>query len=64
MQGRQQLGLYLCEVHNEVRQRQGKRPFDCARWRERWGGDDWDEQFGEQKTGCDPREYADVDEEA
>ena len=63
MQGRDQLGLYLCTVHNEVRQRQGKRMFDCSRWRERWGGQDWDEEYGEEKTNCDLREYGDVDDD-
>ena len=63
VQGRDQLGLYLCAVHNDVRQRQGKRTFDCARWRERWGGQDWEEEFGEERTHCDPKEYGDVEEE-
>ena len=57
--GRERLGLFLCAAHNDVRQLQGKRLFDCSRWKERWGGDDWDED----KQPCDDREYGDVDDE-
>ncbi|KAH8592336.1 augmenter of liver regeneration [Bisporella sp. PMI_857] len=34
--GRQELGMWLCEAHNEVNRKLGKREFDCARWEERW----------------------------
>jgi len=60
--GRDQLGLYLCEAHNEVRSMQGKRLFDCRRWRERWGGEDWDDEYGE-RVRCDEKEYGDVEAE-
>lgn len=61
VQGRQQLSGYLCRVHNDVRERQGKRLFDCDRVLERWGGHDWDDTHGEK--ACDEREYGDVEDE-
>ncbi|KAI9676862.1 MAG: hypothetical protein M1817_006701 [Caeruleum heppii] len=30
------LGRWMCEAHNEVNRKLGKREFDCERWRERW----------------------------
>jgi len=61
VQGRQQLSTYLCRVHNDVRERQGKRLFDCSRVLERWGGHDWDDKHSDKE--CDEREYGDVEDE-
>jgi mitochondrial FAD-linked sulfhydryl oxidase len=33
---RQDFGQWLCEAHNEVNVKLGKRTFDCSRWEERW----------------------------
>lgn len=34
--GRDQLGRWMCEAHNDVNRKLGKPVFDCARWQERW----------------------------
>lgn len=39
VEGREGLGRWLCEAHNEVNEKLGKERFDCGRWEERWGGD-------------------------
>lgn len=38
VEGREGLGRWLCEAHNEVNEKLGKERFDCGRWEERWGG--------------------------
>jgi FAD-linked sulfhydryl oxidase len=30
------LSLWMCDAHNDVSKRLGKKTFDCARWRKRW----------------------------
>ncbi|KAI9787659.1 MAG: hypothetical protein M1839_000190 [Geoglossum umbratile] len=34
--GRGEFGTWMCEAHNEVNRKLGKREFDCRRWEERW----------------------------
>lgn len=34
--GREGLGTWMCEAHNEVNRKLGKKEFDCKRWEERW----------------------------
>lgn len=36
VEGREGLGRWMCEAHNEVNRKLGKGEFDCARWEERW----------------------------
>lgn len=36
VEGREGLGRWMCEAHNEVNRKLGKREFECARWEERW----------------------------
>ncbi|KAA6413745.1 MAG: augmenter of liver regeneration [Lasallia pustulata] len=36
VEGREGLGRWMCEAHNEVNRKLGKGEFDCERWRERW----------------------------
>lgn len=33
---RAEFGNWLCEAHNEVNRKLGKKEFDCSRWEERW----------------------------
>ncbi|KAI9751843.1 MAG: hypothetical protein M4579_005866 [Chaenotheca gracillima] len=33
---RDEFGTWMCEAHNEVNRKLGKREFDCSRWAERW----------------------------
>ncbi|KAF2664513.1 hypothetical protein BT63DRAFT_429277 [Microthyrium microscopicum] len=33
---RSDFGRWLCEAHNEVNTKLGKKTFDCERWEERW----------------------------
>jgi len=55
---RESFSLYLCKVHNEVRNRQGKREFDCSKIFDRWGGHDW-----KPNDECDEeREFGDVED--
>lgn len=35
--GREGLGRWMCEAHNEVNRKLGKEGFDCRRVEERWG---------------------------
>ncbi|KAG9249140.1 ERV/ALR sulfhydryl oxidase domain-containing protein [Calycina marina] len=35
-ESRDEFGRWLCEAHNEVNRKLGKREFDCTRWQERW----------------------------
>lgn len=34
--GRSEFGNWLCEAHNEVNRKLGKKEFDCSKWEERW----------------------------
>jgi FAD-linked sulfhydryl oxidase len=34
--GREELGRWMCEAHNEVNRKLGKAEFDCRLWKERW----------------------------
>ncbi len=36
VEGRDGLGRWMCEAHNEVNRKLGKGLFDCGRWEERW----------------------------
>ncbi|SCU80512.1 LAMI_0B02718g1_1 [Lachancea mirantina] len=38
---RDELGLWMCEAHNEVNEKLGKSKFDCSFWKNRWI-DGWD----------------------
>ncbi|KAI4164135.1 MAG: hypothetical protein LQ342_002099 [Letrouitia transgressa] len=40
VEGREGLGRWMCEAHNAVNRKLGKREFDCGGWEERW------------RTGC------------
>lgn len=34
--GRKEFGNWLCQAHNEVNRKLGKKEFDCSKWEERW----------------------------
>ncbi|GKT48417.1 FAD-linked sulfhydryl oxidase ALR [Colletotrichum spaethianum] len=36
VEGRNEFGNWLCQAHNEVNRKLGKREFDCSKWEERW----------------------------
>ena len=36
VEGREGLGRWMCEAHNEVNRKLGKGEFDCRFWKERW----------------------------
>ncbi|KAL8763055.1 MAG: hypothetical protein Q9184_001082 [Pyrenodesmia sp. 2 TL-2023] len=36
VEGRNGLGTWMCEAHNEVNRKLGKQEFDCGKWEERW----------------------------
>ena len=36
VRGRSEFGRWMCEAHNEVNEKLGKKTFDCGRWEERW----------------------------
>ncbi|MCJ1310016.1 hypothetical protein MMC25_003677 [Agyrium rufum] len=36
VEGREKLGRWMCEAHNEVNVKLGKQTFDCSKWAERW----------------------------
>lgn len=40
VQGRRELSLWFCTMHNLVNERLGKPTFDCSRVLNRWRGDD------------------------
>lgn len=53
VQGRMGLGMWMCEAHNEVNRKLGKRVWDCGggEWVGRWvegGGGDGDGDGGER----------------
>ncbi|KAF2687858.1 hypothetical protein K458DRAFT_360620 [Lentithecium fluviatile CBS 122367] len=33
---REEFGRWMCEAHNAVNVKLGKKPFDCDKWEERW----------------------------
>ncbi|CZR57621.1 related to erv1 protein, mitochondrial precursor [Phialocephala subalpina] len=35
-ESREEFGRWMCEAHNGVNRKLGKREFDCNRWEERW----------------------------
>ena len=35
-ESRDEFGKWLCEAHNDVNRKLGKKEFDCGRWQERW----------------------------
>ncbi|CAG8961288.1 hypothetical protein HYFRA_00013567 [Hymenoscyphus fraxineus] len=35
-ESRDEFGRWMCEAHNEVNRKLGKREFDCGKWEERW----------------------------
>jgi FAD-linked sulfhydryl oxidase len=35
-ESRREFGMWMCEAHNEVNRKLGKKEFDCDRWEERW----------------------------
>ncbi|KAF7918727.1 uncharacterized protein EAE97_011822 [Botrytis byssoidea] len=35
-ESRAEFGKWMCEAHNDVNRKLGKREFDCERWEERW----------------------------
>ncbi|KAL6721414.1 Flavin-linked sulfhydryl oxidase of the mitochondrial IMS [Lecanora helva] len=34
--GRGEFGRWMCEAHNEVNRKLGKKEFECGKWEERW----------------------------
>lgn len=36
LSGRSEFGTWMCEAHNEVNRKLGKKEFDCRFWEERW----------------------------
>ncbi|KAJ5885258.1 hypothetical protein N7495_009768 [Penicillium taxi] len=36
LKGRAEFGWWMCEAHNEVNRKLGKKEFDCRFWEERW----------------------------
>lgn len=36
VEGRDRLGRWMCDAHNEVNRKLGKQQFDCGKWEERW----------------------------
>ncbi|KAL2815491.1 hypothetical protein BJX63DRAFT_389653 [Aspergillus granulosus] len=36
LSGRKEFGNWMCEAHNEVNRKLGKKEFDCRLWEERW----------------------------
>lgn len=34
--GRSEFGHWMCDAHNEVNRKLGKKEFDCRKWEERW----------------------------
>lgn len=35
-ESREEFGRWMCEAHNGVNRKLGKREFDCSKWEERW----------------------------
>lgn len=38
---REEFGRWMCEAHNDVNLKLGKKPFDCNLWEKRWA-EGWD----------------------
>ncbi|KAK2744015.1 hypothetical protein FQN57_004468 [Myotisia sp. PD_48] len=36
LKGRAEFGNWMCNAHNEVNRKLGKKEFDCSKWEERW----------------------------
>lgn len=36
VESRDEFGNWMCEAHNEVNRKLGKKEFDCTKWEERW----------------------------
>jgi FAD-linked sulfhydryl oxidase len=36
LKSRSEFGNWMCEAHNEVNRKLGKKEFDCSKWEERW----------------------------
>lgn len=36
LDGREPFGRWMCEAHNDVNRKLGKKEFDCTLWKERW----------------------------
>ncbi|PSS09109.1 hypothetical protein M430DRAFT_128020 [Amorphotheca resinae ATCC 22711] len=36
VESREEFGQWMCEAHNEVNKKLGKKEFDCSKWEERW----------------------------
>jgi FAD-linked sulfhydryl oxidase len=35
-ESREEFGRWMCEAHNDVNRKLGKKEFDCGKWEERW----------------------------
>jgi FAD-linked sulfhydryl oxidase len=35
-ESREEFGQWMCEAHNDVNRKLGKKEFDCSKWEERW----------------------------
>ncbi|KAK2626278.1 hypothetical protein QTJ16_004540 [Diplocarpon rosae] len=35
-ESREEFGQWMCEAHNDVNKKLGKKVFDCSKWEERW----------------------------
>ncbi|KAL2064029.1 hypothetical protein VTL71DRAFT_4523 [Oculimacula yallundae] len=35
-ESRDEFGTWMCEAHNDVNRKLGKKEFDCSKWEERW----------------------------
>lgn len=46
VESREAFGRWMCEAHNEVNRKLGKREFDCEKWEERWGEKAWKKEAG------------------
>lgn len=36
VKGQDELGMWMCQAHNEVNVKLGKPEFDCTLWKQRW----------------------------
>lgn len=36
VKGQDELGMWMCQAHNAVNVKLGKKEFDCTLWKERW----------------------------
>ncbi|CAL3969765.1 hypothetical protein PZA11_007653 [Diplocarpon coronariae] len=35
-ESREEFGRWMCEAHNDINKKLGKKEFDCSKWEERW----------------------------